>query len=237
MKAFIASLSLAAAVSLGFFAPSPAQAGACGPGMGTDQTVGTLAGAAAGGLIGNQFGHGSGKDAATVAGVVAGGLLGNQAGESMDAQNCAPPAQPAYVAPPPAPVYAAPAPTVVYQQAPPPVVYQPAPPPAVVYQPAPTYIIADQVTWGAPVWMGPGRSCRSYSQWAMINGAMTPVYGVACLEGAGWRYVEPYHGAWHVDVAFDRERHHDFDRDRDHDRGEHRGWDHDDHDHDHGHHR
>jgi surface antigen len=226
MKAFIASLSLAAALSFGFGGSTPAHAGACGPGMGTDQTVGTLAGAAAGGVIGNQFGHGSGKDAATIAGVVAGGLVGNQAGEAMDAQNCAPPAQSA-AAPPPAPVYAAPAPTVVYQQAPPPVVYQPAPPPAVVYQPAPTYIIADQVTWGAPVWMGPGRQCRSYSQWAMVNGAMQPVYGVACLEGAGWRYVQPYRGAWHVDVVFDRNIHHGYP----HDRGEHRGWDHD-----HGHH-
>jgi surface antigen len=230
MKAFIASLSLAAALSFGVGGSTPAHAGACGPGMGTDQTVGTLAGAAAGGVIGNQFGHGSGKDAATIAGVVAGGLVGNQAGEAMDAQNCAPPAQSA-AAPPPAPVYAAPAPTVVYQQAPPAVVYQPAPPPAVVYQPAPTYIIADQVTWGAPVWMGPGRQCRSYSQWAMVNGAMQPVYGVACFEGTGWRYVQPYRGAWHVDVVFDRNIHHGYP----HDRGEHRGWDHDDHGHGHHH--
>ena len=36
---------------------------------------GTLVGAAAGGAVGNQFGHGSGKDAATAAGVVGGGLL------------------------------------------------------------------------------------------------------------------------------------------------------------------
>lgn len=38
---------------------------------------GTLVGAGAGGLAGNQFGHGSGKTAATAAGVVGGGLLGH----------------------------------------------------------------------------------------------------------------------------------------------------------------
>ena len=38
---------------------------------------GTLVGAGAGGYVGNQFGHGSGKSAATAAGVVGGGLLGH----------------------------------------------------------------------------------------------------------------------------------------------------------------
>ena len=38
---------------------------------------GTLVGAGAGGLAGNQFGHGSGKAAATAAGVIGGGLLGH----------------------------------------------------------------------------------------------------------------------------------------------------------------
>ena len=38
---------------------------------------GTLVGAGAGGYVGNQFGHGSGKAAATAAGVVGGGLLGH----------------------------------------------------------------------------------------------------------------------------------------------------------------
>jgi outer membrane lipoprotein SlyB len=38
---------------------------------------GTAVGAAGGGLIGNQFGHGEGKTAATAAGVVGGGLLGH----------------------------------------------------------------------------------------------------------------------------------------------------------------
>jgi outer membrane lipoprotein SlyB len=40
--------------------------------------VGIVAGAAAGGLIGNQFGKGDGKTLATVGGAVAGGFVGNE---------------------------------------------------------------------------------------------------------------------------------------------------------------
>ncbi len=39
---------------------------------------GTLVGAGAGGLAGNQFGKGKGKDAATAAGVIGGGILGHE---------------------------------------------------------------------------------------------------------------------------------------------------------------
>jgi outer membrane lipoprotein SlyB len=38
---------------------------------------GTMVGAGAGGLAGNQFGKGTGKTAATIGGVVGGGLLGH----------------------------------------------------------------------------------------------------------------------------------------------------------------
>ena len=48
------------------------------------QSVGTLAGAAAGGLVGAQFGHGTGQLAATGAGVLLGGLLGSSVGRSLD---------------------------------------------------------------------------------------------------------------------------------------------------------
>jgi surface antigen len=208
MKGLFSIVAVAAALSFGLAAAPSAQAGACGPGMGTGQTVGTLAGAAAGGVIGNQIGKSSGKTAATIVGVLAGGVIGNQAGEAMDAQDCPPPAQPVYVAPAPAqPVYTAPPPPAV--------VYQPAYPPP---PPAPVYIVPTQVTWGGPVWMGPGRDCRSYSQWAVVEGRMQPVYGVACRERAGWRYVRPYQGAWHVDVDFDHGEHRGWDRDRHHDR-------------------
>ena len=40
--------------------------------------VGLVAGAVVGGLVGNQFGHGSGNALATVGGAVAGGVAGNE---------------------------------------------------------------------------------------------------------------------------------------------------------------
>jgi surface antigen len=55
-----------------------------GSNWGTGETVGTLGGAAAGGLIGNQIGHGTGKVAATLAGVLIGGFAGNMAGGAID---------------------------------------------------------------------------------------------------------------------------------------------------------
>jgi surface antigen len=55
-----------------------------GGGWGTGETVGTLGGAAAGGLIGNQIGHGAGKTAATLAGVLIGGFAGNMMGGAID---------------------------------------------------------------------------------------------------------------------------------------------------------
>lgn len=53
-------------------------------GQGDKQTGGTLVGAAAGGLLGSQFGGGAGKLAATAIGVLAGAYLGNQVGQSLD---------------------------------------------------------------------------------------------------------------------------------------------------------
>jgi len=52
--------------------------------MGTKEGVGTLGGAALGGLAGSQIGKGSGRLAATAAGVVLGGWLGNEIGASLD---------------------------------------------------------------------------------------------------------------------------------------------------------
>lgn len=53
-------------------------------GMGNKQMVGTAGGAALGGLLGNQFGGGTGKTIATVAGVLIGGWAGNEIGSSLD---------------------------------------------------------------------------------------------------------------------------------------------------------
>ncbi len=48
------------------------------------QTAGTLIGAAAGGLLGAQFGSGAGQLAATAVGALGGAWLGNQIGSSLD---------------------------------------------------------------------------------------------------------------------------------------------------------
>lgn len=40
--------------------------------------IGAIGGAIAGGVVGNQFGHGTGRAAATVGGAVAGGVIGNE---------------------------------------------------------------------------------------------------------------------------------------------------------------
>jgi surface antigen len=53
-------------------------------GCANNQETGTVVGAVTGGIIGNQFGKGSGRAAATVAGVLVGGLIGNQIGKDLD---------------------------------------------------------------------------------------------------------------------------------------------------------
>lgn len=60
--------------------------GACAQGdrPGQKQTFGTLGGAALGGLVGAQFGSGTGQLATTAAGVLIGALLGSEAGKSLD---------------------------------------------------------------------------------------------------------------------------------------------------------
>jgi surface antigen len=51
---------------------------------GTKQTVGALAGAGAGGLLGAQVGKGSTRLAATAAGTLLGAFLGGEVGKSLD---------------------------------------------------------------------------------------------------------------------------------------------------------
>ena len=52
----------------------------------TKEQGGALIGGIAGGVVGSQFGEGSGKTAATIGGVLIGGFLGSQVGRSMDKQ-------------------------------------------------------------------------------------------------------------------------------------------------------
>lgn len=49
--------------------------------------VGTIAGAAVGGLLGNSIGHGNGRGVATVLGAVAGGFAGNAIEHKVSEQN------------------------------------------------------------------------------------------------------------------------------------------------------
>ena len=53
----------------------------------TKQDTGTLMGAIAGGVIGNQFGKGGGRVASTFAGAVIGGIVGNEIGRSLDTRD------------------------------------------------------------------------------------------------------------------------------------------------------
>jgi surface antigen len=55
--------------------------------MGNKEIIGTLAGAALGGLVGSQFGGGMGNKIAIGAGVVAGGFLGNKIGAELDCKD------------------------------------------------------------------------------------------------------------------------------------------------------
>lgn len=58
--------------------------GACSEGAGPKETIGTLGGAALGGLAGAQIGSGTGQLAATAAGVLLGAVLGSEIGKSLD---------------------------------------------------------------------------------------------------------------------------------------------------------
>src|SRR6266700_1167795 len=74
-------LSAAALVAL----PMAACRGTPETGQGPKENTGTLVGAVAGGLIGSQFGGGTGERiAAGLAGAAIGGLIGNRIGAGMD---------------------------------------------------------------------------------------------------------------------------------------------------------
>src|SRR5438093_8386249 len=74
-------LSAAALVAL----PMAACSGTPETGQGPKENTGTLVGAVAGGLIGSQFGGGTGERiAAGLAGAAIGGLIGNRIGAGMD---------------------------------------------------------------------------------------------------------------------------------------------------------
>ncbi len=59
----------------------------CGPDGPTKADTGLAVGAVAGGILGNQFGKGTGNVAATALGAVIGGIVGSEIGRSMDQQD------------------------------------------------------------------------------------------------------------------------------------------------------
>lgn len=60
---------------------------ACGPNGPNKADTGLAVGAVAGGILGNQFGKGTGNVAATAIGAVIGGIVGSEIGRSMDQQD------------------------------------------------------------------------------------------------------------------------------------------------------
>ena len=129
--------------------------------------LGTGIGAATGGLIGSQFGRGSGQLVTTGVGVAVGGLIGNEVGHEMDAES------PRYTS-----GGAAMGNTSLFSDSIPYGTYTPnyVAPPA----PPPTY--ADPTA---------GTYCRPFSQEILIDGTLRESYGTACLQPDGsWRVVQ-----------------------------------------------
>lgn len=135
----------------------PAQAG------NPDEALGTLLGAAGGGLLGAQIGKGPGKAAATVAGAALGAAIGNSV--ARDAGR-----DPSYVR------------NRHHRDRYDP--YYPPYPPAYTYvQPAPVYVEP------APVFVD-SRSCRQVPEQVYVNGWPRTVYRTACRYSDGvWRIV------------------------------------------------
>ena len=167
--------------------------------------AGTLVGAGLGGLVGNQFGHGTGKMAATGVGVVTGGFIGHKMEQNW---NSSTPPAPSYGsgAPSPysgqqsityAPNYVAPPEPPVFIQAPPPVPYVPAQPTSVIVpQPLHRPVMVTSNDAAQPVATSltpeaaPVGSCRPYSQRLTIGNHVEETYGTACKAADGsWKAV------------------------------------------------
>jgi len=142
--------------------------GGCASGeYGTKQTVGALAGAGAGGLLGAQIGHGKGQLAATAAGTVLGALLGNEVGKSLDRADRSYASDAQYQAL----EYAPAGDEVAWQN------------PDSGHYGAVTPLRTYQATSGS--------YCREFQQQAAIGGEIQAVYGTACRQPDGsWQVVE-----------------------------------------------
>lgn len=81
MKRTVLSLALVAALALSGCAANGEQNTW---GMGNKQTIGTLGGAALGGIVGSNIGNGKGAIAATIVGSLLGAYAGSSIGSSLD---------------------------------------------------------------------------------------------------------------------------------------------------------
>jgi surface antigen len=143
-----------------------ALAGCADSGYGPKQTVGGLAGAAGGGLLGAQFGHGPGQLAAAAAGTLLGGLLGSEVGKSMDRTDKLYASSAEYHA-----LEYAPSGTETTWQ-------NPDSGHSGTITPTHTYESTS------------GEYCREFQQQAAIGGQVQEVYGTACRQPDGqWRLV------------------------------------------------
>lgn len=134
---------------------------------GTKQTVGALAGAGAGGLLGAQIGKGKGQLAATAAGTVLGAFLGNEVGKSLDRADRAYVEQAHYQA-----LEFTPAGSQIAWQN-----------PDSGHYGSVTPIRTYQAT--------SGEYCREFQQQAAIGGQIEEVYGTACRRPDGrWQVVD-----------------------------------------------
>lgn len=132
--------------------------------QGSKETIGTVAGALIGGILGNQVGKGSGRKVATVLGAVAGGYAGNRIGESMDCADQQAHANTTHDA----------------------LEYQPTGRPSSWNNPDSGHsgTVTPVRTWQQE----DGKYCRDYKQSIVIDGKVEEATGTACRENDGtWR--------------------------------------------------
>ena len=140
---------------------------ACQPqNWGGGEQFGTLGGAAAGGLIGSQIGHGSGNAAATLTGVLLGGFIGNQMGgyiDDKDRQAASRAETRAYTAP-------------VGQQ---------------ITWNNPENGNSGTITPTRDGYASNGAYCREFQQTIVVGGKQQQAYGKACQQPDGsWKIVQ-----------------------------------------------
>ena len=133
---------------------------------GGKQTVGALAGAGAGGLLGAQLGDGKEQLAATAAGTLLGAFLGSEVGRSLDRADQLYASRASYEA----------------------LEYAPAGDPIAWENPDSGHYgsVTPIRTWQAPS----GEYCREFQQQAAIGGEIQAVYGTACRQADGqWQVI------------------------------------------------